>query len=170
MSAALAGSAVVLGSKTVPGQACQVRPAREFVSRVLAGHPCRWDAALLVSELVTNSVCHSHSACEGETITVTVIALPGRIRVEVIDAGGKTVPALHLPPDDLAETGRGLYLVAQMSADWGFYQDEAGTVVWFEVAQLCACPGRLPRIPLGAAGLPGTRRVVQAHSRPPSCH
>jgi hypothetical protein len=83
-----------------------------------------------------------------------VIAVPGRIRVEVIDAGGEAVPALHLPGDDMAEIGRGLYLVREISTRWGFYHDEAGTAVWFEVAPLCARPAWLPGISPGTADRP----------------
>jgi len=54
--------AVVRLSVTVAGRPEMVRAAREFVARVLGpAHPRVSVAALLASELVTNSVRHSAS-------------------------------------------------------------------------------------------------------------
>ena len=43
------------------------------------------------------------------------------------------VPVLVDAPAD-AETGRGLMLVASLSADWGFYRTLAGKAVYFTLA------------------------------------
>jgi len=86
---------------------------------------------LLTSELVTNSVSHSDSRREGGTITVVLRTAADRIRVEVHDDGGPSVPALCCD-GDLAETGRGLRLVDAYSLSWDYYRSGIRTVTWFE--------------------------------------
>jgi anti-sigma regulatory factor (Ser/Thr protein kinase) len=131
--------AVLLASLTIPGEPAYLHAAREFVA-CTPGHGCTCSdtAVLLSSELVTNSVQHSNSRRRGGTITITVIAVPGGIRVEVIDEGSTTIPAASLsqPQElDLAENGHGLRLVEILSARWGHYSDAAGTVTWFELTE-----------------------------------
>jgi anti-sigma regulatory factor (Ser/Thr protein kinase) len=131
---AMRAGTVLLGSLTVPGRPDQVAAARAFTCQAVGEeHPCAGTAVLLVSEVVTNSVVHSNSRRDGGTITVTVIATGHGIRVEVIDEGGATVPALRTRDDELAEGGRGLQLLDDLSARWDYYQDAAGTVTWFEL-------------------------------------
>jgi anti-sigma regulatory factor (Ser/Thr protein kinase) len=128
----------LLGSLTIPGHAEHVAEARAFVSRTLgAGCPEADTVILLTSELVTNSIQHSRSGRDDGTITITLIAIPGGIRAEVIDEGGPTNPMLsrgQVEPAVLAENGRGLQLVQMLSARWSYAHDEAGTVTWFELA------------------------------------
>jgi serine/threonine-protein kinase RsbW len=82
---------------TVAGRAERARVARVFAVGVLGpGHPCGDDAALLVSELFSNSVRHSRSGAAGGTVTVTVSAGDGLVRVEVTDRSGSKVPELTL--------------------------------------------------------------------------
>jgi anti-sigma regulatory factor (Ser/Thr protein kinase) len=89
---------------------------------------CSW------GELAANSVLHSSSRLGG-TMTVTVSgALDGTVRVEVADAGGLSVPVLRGGPDGCRENGRGLRLVADLSARWGYRTEaDGGLVTWFEV-------------------------------------
>ncbi len=84
------------------------------------------DAVLLVSELVTNSVLHG-----GPPVVVAVDCDEATLQVRVRD-GSPTLPA----PRDAAsgdENGRGLALVAEMSADWGVDTEEDGKHVWFVI-------------------------------------
>jgi anti-sigma regulatory factor (Ser/Thr protein kinase) len=131
--------AVLLDSLTIPGEPACLHDAREFVAHTLgAGHACLDTAILLTSELVTNSVQHSNSSRPGGTVTITLISVPGGIRIEVIDDGGTTEPAMRSGgPEhpDLAESGRGLKLVEILSAQWSYYRDTAGTVTWCELAE-----------------------------------
>jgi serine/threonine-protein kinase RsbW len=120
---------VLLGSLTIPGEPARVGEARRFAAGILgAGHPCSDTAVLLTSELVTNSVQHSNSGRPGGTVTLTLISIPGGIRVEVIDDGAETRPAAsagpHRPPD-----------LAMLSARWSHYSDSAGRVTWFELTE-----------------------------------
>ena len=39
-------------------------------------------------------------------------------------------------PDDLEESGRGLFLVSELSADWGSRRTSTGKVVWFALEGL----------------------------------
>ena len=58
-------------SVTLAGRAERARAARAFVAEVLGpGHPCGDVAALLVSELFSNSLRHSGSGAPGETVAV----------------------------------------------------------------------------------------------------
>jgi anti-sigma regulatory factor (Ser/Thr protein kinase) len=128
-----AGTAI-RGCLTIPGRPEQASAAREFVKTALGtGHPCTFTAVLLTSELVTNSVLHSNSRLPGQSITVTVAEIPGGARVEVRDAGGASVPSPHAR-DDLAEHGRGLQLVRDLSARWGYRRHGNGLVTWFEIS------------------------------------
>jgi serine/threonine-protein kinase RsbW len=129
----LTGTAV-LGKATIPGCVQSVPEARAFVDGILGpGHPRSDVARLLVSELVTNAVQHTHSRRPGGTVTVVVIELAGSLRVEVIDEGSaRSVPVVR--DDMFATDGRGLYLVQSLADEWGFIQDPAGTTVWFRLA------------------------------------
>src|SRR5260370_17052903 len=114
------------------GRPEQVSVARAFIRQVLgAAHPGTERAALLTSELVTNSVNHSDSRLERGTLPVTVRTAAGRVRVEVQDDGGPTAPTVR-SDDDLAEAGRGLRLVEAYSLIWDYYQIGTRMVTWFE--------------------------------------
>jgi anti-sigma regulatory factor (Ser/Thr protein kinase) len=93
------------------------------------GVPVDTDAAvLLTSELVTNAIKHA----AGEAVTLGIRHGRGRLRVEVHDTSF-SLPALTDTPAG-AEAGRGLILVASLSAEWGFYRTPAGKAVYFTLA------------------------------------
>lgn len=120
-------------SVKVAGLVERARVVREFVGAVLGpGHPCQADAILLASELFGNSVRHSSSGIPGETVTVTVTARAGAVRVEVADRSGPGVPQLRAVGGD-AEDGRGLGLVARLAVRWGWRRHGGQTVTWFEL-------------------------------------
>lgn len=87
---------------------------------------------MLVSELFSNSVRHSNSGHPGQTVTVTVTARPGAVRVEVTDRSGPGIPELR-PADADTEDGRGLRLVAGIATRWGWRRRGRHTVTWFEI-------------------------------------
>lgn len=104
------------------------REAREQVRAAIRS----WDmpvdpdiALLLTSDLVTNAIRYETS----RTITLTVTRTRDRLRVDVHDTS-RTLPVLVDSPVD-AEDGRGLMLVAKLSAEWGFYRTPAGKAVYF---------------------------------------
>jgi anti-sigma regulatory factor (Ser/Thr protein kinase) len=128
-------------SVTLAGRAERARAARSFVSDVLGpGHPRRDDAVLLVSEVFGNSVRHSSSGADGETVTVAVRAGDGMVRVEVTDRAGPGTPRLR-PAGHDAEGGRGLQLVADLAARWGWRRRGGRLVTWFELCDLLQLSG-----------------------------
>ena len=101
------------------------------------GHPCGDVAALLASELFSNSLRYSGSGAPGETVTVAVkSAISGVIRVEVTDRSGPGVPEPRSAGGD-AEDGRGLHLVACLALRWGWRRRGGRTVTWFELPAPC---------------------------------
>lgn len=126
--------ATVRESVKVAGLVERVRVVRSFVGAVLGPeHPCGDDAMLLASELFTNSLRHSSSGLPGETVTVTVTACTGTVRVEVTDRSGPGLPELR-PPGDDAEGGRGLGIVAGLATRWGARRRGGRTMTWFELS------------------------------------
>jgi anti-sigma regulatory factor (Ser/Thr protein kinase) len=103
------------------------RSARHFVTDALVG----WghggelleDAKLVVTELATNAVVHAHSP-----FSVIARAENSRVRVSVRDASPVT-PTL-CDDDPSALSGRGIRLVAAVSADWGVELTADGKSVW----------------------------------------
>ncbi|HVD03699.1 MAG TPA: ATP-binding protein [Candidatus Dormibacteraeota bacterium] len=106
----------------------RVREARSFLAAVLNDSPLTGDALICLSELVTNSICHSNSARPGGTFTVRV-SLDGRsLRVEVEDQGG---PWAHDHHND-GQSGRGLLIVSQLATTWDISGNATSArVVWF---------------------------------------
>jgi anti-sigma regulatory factor (Ser/Thr protein kinase) len=85
-------------------------------------------AVLLTSELVTNAIRHEVSA----TVMLSISCSCDQLRVDVHDTS-RAWPMLEDAPAD-AETGRGLMLVATLSAEWGYYRTPAGKAVYFTLA------------------------------------
>jgi anti-sigma regulatory factor (Ser/Thr protein kinase) len=86
-------------------------------------------AVLLTSELVTNAVTHGSPAAGGTFVLLTVAWDAAGLRVDVHDGSGD-LPVLDEASAE-AETGRGLFLVTSLSAEWGFYRTPAGKAVYF---------------------------------------
>src|SRR4051794_38145869 len=106
-----------------------VPQARRFAARALADEPVDVvDAAeLIITELMTNAALHGRGP-----VTVRVRAAGTRVRVEVQDTG-HGVPMIPAQSTD-AMTGRGLRLVAALSAAWGVEPTgQGGKTVWAEL-------------------------------------
>lgn len=110
-------------------RAWAVPRARLFTDSQLAAwridEDTAYGAAVIVSELVTNSVTHSHSA----DVSIRLIRSGSHVRIEVSDSGVWQGPS-PLRNSDLAEGGRGLALVAMLSESCGVRHDTFGTRVW----------------------------------------
>jgi serine phosphatase RsbU (regulator of sigma subunit)/anti-sigma regulatory factor (Ser/Thr protein kinase)/uncharacterized protein YigA (DUF484 family) len=103
--------------------------ARRFAVGALADQPQALvdDAALVVTELLTNAVLHGRPP-----VTLRVRHLDDRVRVEVEDVGRQMPVAVRHSTE--AMTGRGLPLVAALSANWGVEPaDTGGKSVWAEL-------------------------------------
>lgn len=94
---------------------------------------------LAVSELVTNGVKAAQGSEYGSTVRLELFGDEDQVLVTVWDGNPEPVHAAFVEdelPDLEAEGGRGLFLVASLSVDWGTYRpdDAPGKVVWCLVA------------------------------------
>jgi anti-sigma regulatory factor (Ser/Thr protein kinase) len=123
------------GAIQIPGGGGAPGRARSHVLAQLEGQispAAALDAALLVSELVTNSVLHAEVDHQG-ALTLELATLDDRIRLSVTDAGSSLEPRM-LPADRTTPGGFGLRLVNDMSCAWGVERDASGrTRVWCEL-------------------------------------
>ena len=115
------------------------------------------EAALLVSELVTNAVRHART-----NVQLCCLLERSAIRVEVLDLSpAGWVPAPRRAADD-AEGGRGLFLAATMATGWGVDYTAAAKRVWFRLE-------RVPPQPARARPGHGHLRVGVLRVRLPEC-
>lgn len=118
-------------TRRFPNSPGSVTSARRFVQERLDGAPRDIADAITVmtSELATNSIRHAESEFE-----VGIDRTPATIRVEVTD-GGDGEPVVR-DPEPTAPSGRGLYIVEQLSDDWGIRPapDGDAKTVWFTVS------------------------------------
>ena len=120
MSASL--SAELQGSDVVAG-------ARVYAMQRAAAVGCdehSHDAALVVTELVTNALLHG-----GGCGAIDVRGIDGGLRIEVEDRN--RIPPLLGDPSEDSLTGRGLRLVAALISRWGAEPRAEGKVVWAEI-------------------------------------
>jgi anti-sigma regulatory factor (Ser/Thr protein kinase) len=104
--------------------------ARQIVERELASAlpvAVVQDVKLMVSELVTNSICHGCTT-PGGVVTLEIV-VNGKLRCTVLDRGPGRVSGQAGPTD-----GWGLRSVEQLASRWGFTRSREGTRVWFETA------------------------------------
>ena len=90
---------------------------------------------LLTSELVTNAV-RATAGRQQAAIRLRLSSDQERVLVEVWDADPQPPEPDDGPPGLDEEGGRGLFLVAALSARWDWYltREPAGKVVWCELA------------------------------------
>jgi anti-sigma regulatory factor (Ser/Thr protein kinase) len=125
----LRSRAQIAGGEGAPQRARTVVRDR-LESTVPARHAS--DAALIVSELVTNSVVHAH-VTEDQFVWVELTTVGDHLRIAVIDPGSELEPRLGRQ-DPNASRGFGLRLVEQISSAWGVCRQTAGeTRVWCEL-------------------------------------
>ena len=112
---------------------CVARARRELV-RDLAGRGLSRelvdDAVLVLSELVSNAVRYARPLAGQDRLQVGWAVLgPGTLRLEVVDGGGRTAPAVaHRGPG--ATGGRGLAIVDELTSAWGVTEDDHTSTVW----------------------------------------
>jgi anti-sigma regulatory factor (Ser/Thr protein kinase) len=90
----------------------------------------RAELALLVTELVVNSVEHADLG-EDDVIGLRVEPRPSIVHVEVSDPGSGFTPEVREPPPS-SPRGRGLLLVDRIARRWGVRCDDR-TRVWFDL-------------------------------------
>jgi anti-sigma regulatory factor (Ser/Thr protein kinase) len=119
----------VTATVALPPAAASVRDGRRFVMGVLE----TWGmddlietAALLTSELLTNSVLHART-----DIVLTLSQREHGVEIVVRD-GSRSAPRRRRRPAD-ATTGRGLELLERLATDWDVSLDDDGKSVRFVV-------------------------------------
>lgn len=117
-----------------PGLPEQVGEARRWALHTLTswGLDVPEQFALVVTELATNAIDHTHSGREGGQFTLRLALHADHIRTTVRDAGprqGRT--PTRRTPNLSAQHGRGLSLVDALTRAWGPLK--IGTGVWAEV-------------------------------------
>jgi serine/threonine-protein kinase RsbW len=86
------------------------------------------DARLVVSELVSNAVCHASPRSDG-MLHVAWRVLGGAVEVSVSDGGSSTIPhIMDAPP--LATSGRGLAIVSSIVDRLWFTNDTSGRTMY----------------------------------------
>jgi anti-sigma regulatory factor (Ser/Thr protein kinase) len=114
-------------STNLPRSPDSISIARQLVNdhTGMLGLQQRQDAALMVSELLTNAVQHGIGA-----ITLRIEVEPDAVRVEVADDGNVAVAPTPAPG---SHGGWGLRIVDQLADDWGVL--DGSTKVWFRLGQ-----------------------------------
>lgn len=118
--------------RSLPGDRREAESARRATREALAAWRLEYlaeTAALLVSELVTNAVCHART---GTAPIALILESRGNwLRIEVHDGD----PGWPQPrrTGELAESGFGLLLVDALSSKWGVDDTVTGKAVWAEL-------------------------------------
>jgi anti-sigma regulatory factor (Ser/Thr protein kinase) len=116
--------------------------------RAGAGPDAVADAALVVSELLSNAIRHARPL-PGSLVEVTWAVDGDLVEIAVSDGGSATRPRpAHASLSSLG--GRGLAIVEHLSCRWGVSGDDSRTTVW----AVLPAPGRRPAGPGGTAGRP----------------
>ncbi|MEU1629341.1 ATP-binding protein [Streptomyces sp. NPDC020096] len=126
----------VLVKATVRGFETDFLPADSRVwqmRRITAAHLRHWgltaladNAALVVSELVTNAIRHG----QGRPVGLRVVRSARELRIEVTD--GNPTPPRPRSAGITDESGRGLLIVAALAQEWGVSPD--GRTTWCSLA------------------------------------
>jgi anti-sigma regulatory factor (Ser/Thr protein kinase) len=127
---------VAAGAKHNLRRALPARPqaaaqARQAVRSLALPEATRQTLALIVSELVTNSILHA-GLTPDDTVEMRVDNGGPQVRLAVHDRG----PGFILPTPDadpLEIGGQGLVITAALSDSWGVDCDDDGCSVWCEV-------------------------------------
>lgn len=118
--------------QTLPREPQSAEVARQLARTALAA----WgqdelieDAALVITELVSNAVNHAH--CESIRV---IVSRPSEMYVHlgVVDKS-RTIPLMRLGSNDDQTHGRGLVLVDALTARWGTDLYSWGKQVWGEM-------------------------------------
>ncbi|NUU20231.1 MAG: ATP-binding protein [Streptomycetaceae bacterium] len=147
--AADAGAVTDIAVRALGPRRASVKAARDFAQDTLA----RWgaaqlsgDLALVVSELVTNALCHGVGGGPGagRDADEDADAAGHPVQFAMLRKGSRVMCAVQDPGDGLpapqeacdgAETGRGLHIVECFSSSWGWFPltgmpGRSGKVVW----------------------------------------
>ncbi|WP_179500099.1 ATP-binding protein [Streptomyces sp. WZ.A104] len=113
------------GAPPVPGDALKVGNMRRVGRALLHQWGCSRlgpTAEVLISELMTNALVHG---C-GTRVKFTMSLTESTVRIEVDDGSSAGSPRL-VHPRPHQESGRGLFLVEALAAEWGVVPETSTT-------------------------------------------
>lgn len=87
------------------------------------------DAALVLSELLSNALKHAHALPSGSVRAAWAVRPDHLLGIEVTDGGGPTLPR-RSSPSLTARGGRGLSIIDALSAEWGVRGGGDEVTVW----------------------------------------
>ncbi|MEU8132037.1 ATP-binding protein [Streptodolium elevatio] len=87
------------------------------------------DAALVLSELLSNALKHAHALPSGSVRAAWAVRPDDLLAIEVTDGGGPTRPR-QASPSLTARGGRGLSIIDALAADWGVRGSVDEVTVW----------------------------------------
>jgi signal transduction histidine kinase len=103
--------------------------ARSAVGALPLAEDAREKLALLVSELVTNSIRHAGLAA-GDPIQMELASENGHVRISVHDGGPGFDPAGNNGNGNGDRTGFGLSILDALAREWGVDTQSGGCTVW----------------------------------------
>ena len=126
-----------LTALALPGSPESVPVARLHVRAALGSHGLgeyAEDAEIITSELVTNAVQH---VCDSgtETIRVTLTHAGNPAAVTVVVSDSSPHGPVRRGTSAGSEQGRGLQIVAALSAHWGWRREDGGKAVFAVLAR-----------------------------------
>jgi anti-sigma regulatory factor (Ser/Thr protein kinase) len=120
------------------GEERQLAALRRWACGLLPACPARDDVVMVANELASNAIRHTASG-QGGWFAAEITWQPGLVRVAVADCGGPKEPVVIEDPN--GESGRGLFLVRQLSASMGMSGNHHGRLLWADVAWTDLCRG-----------------------------
>jgi anti-sigma regulatory factor (Ser/Thr protein kinase) len=134
--------------RVFPGTEQQLGLLRRWLMSLMPDHPVLDDVMIVATELASNAIKHTASG-HGGRFAVEVTSHPGVVRIAVADCGAQSEPTVI--DDPLAETGRGLAMVAELAIRSGVLGGRWGRIVWADVA----CEDRLSIMPMAPGNVLG---------------
>jgi anti-sigma regulatory factor (Ser/Thr protein kinase) len=134
MIATTATQTTALMAFALPSTPNSVRLARSYIRSALRDHGLgdyAEDIEMVTSELVTNAIEHANAL----TIGLELLELKGSGAVAVVVTDPSPRPPVKLNPAADLERGRGLNIVAALSARWGWIPQETGKAVFAIVSR-----------------------------------
>lgn len=135
-----------IATRTPGSELASVAAARDFARSTLH----RWgvagrcdDITLVMSELLANALRHAPPRPGGWPVRLGLLQHRPGSAVLCAIADPSPAPPVPAPPDDLAERGRGLHVVEELSDQWGYTTPSPrGKVVWATFAAEPIPPAR----------------------------
>jgi anti-sigma regulatory factor (Ser/Thr protein kinase) len=114
---------------TLPSTPYSVQMARFYVRAALSYHDLgdyAENAEMVTSEIMTNAVEHAGA----QTIGLELTSLEGSAAVAIVVTDSSPLPPVKRDPAGDSECGRGLHIVAALSARWGWRPQGTGKAVF----------------------------------------